>query len=121
MTKVLDFSETLLREQARSDVARAVQEDVGSGDLTAGLIDPARQSRARVLAREPAVICGGPWVQATLEQLVPQASIKWRVQEGQRCAADEVVCEISGPARGLLTAERTLLNFLKLHSAHATH
>lgn len=118
--KVMEFSETLLREQALADVARAIAEDVGSGDLTAGLIDPARQARARVVAREPAVICGAPWVQATLQQLVPQATIRWQVQEGRRCAADEVVCEITGPARGLLTAERTLLNFLQLLSAVAT-
>jgi nicotinate-nucleotide pyrophosphorylase (carboxylating) len=121
MKPIFDFSENALRELARIDVARALFEDVGSGDLTAGLIDPARQARARVLAREAAVICGAPWVAATLHQIEPAAQLQWRVQEGQRCAPDEVVLEITGPARGLLTAERTLLNFLQLLSAVATH
>jgi nicotinate-nucleotide pyrophosphorylase (carboxylating) len=121
MKPIFDFSENALRELARIDVARALFEDVGSGDLTAGLIDPARQARARVLAREAAVICGVPWVAATLHQIEPAAQLQWRVQEGQRCAPDEVVLEITGPARGLLTAERTLLNFLQLLSAVATH
>jgi len=111
----------MLRELAQSDVARALQEDVGQGDLTAGLIDPARQARARVLARESAVICGVPWVEATLKKMVPEAKLTWHVRDGQRCAPDQVVLEIAGPARGLLTAERTLLNFLQLLSAVATH
>jgi nicotinate-nucleotide pyrophosphorylase (carboxylating) len=121
MKPIFDFSENALRELARIDVARALHEDVGSGDLTAGLIDPARQARARVLAREAAVICGAPWVQATLQQIEPAAQLQWRVQEGQRCAPDDVVLEITGSARGLLTAERTILNFLQLLSAVATH
>jgi len=120
MNAVFDFSEAALRQLAQDDVARALQEDVGGGDLTAGLIDPARQAQARVLAREAAVICGAPWVDATLQQVMPQAQVIWHVRDGQRCAADQVVLEISGPARGLLTAERTLLNFLQLLSAVAT-
>jgi nicotinate-nucleotide pyrophosphorylase (carboxylating) len=121
MNPISDFSDSALRELARADVARALQEDVGPGDLTAGLIDPTRQVRARILAREPAVICGAPWVQATLEKLEPAARIQWQVQEGQRCATDQVVLEITGSARALLTAERTILNFLQLLSAVATH
>ena len=121
MQTVFDYSETVLRALAQADVARALQEDVGSGDLTAGLIDPARQAHARVLAREPAVICGAAWVEATVRQVVPAATITWHVHDGQRCAADQVVLELGGPARGLLTAERTLLNFLQLLSAVATH
>lgn len=120
MNPVLDYSESMLRELAQSDVARALLEDVGSGDLTAGLIDPARQARARVLARESAVICGAPWVEATLQQIAPDARLTWHVRDGQRCAPDQVVLEIVGSARGLLTAERTLLNFLQLLSAVAT-
>ncbi len=121
MKSVSDYSEVFLRDLAQADVARALQEDVGSGDLTAGLIDPARQAHARILARESAVICGAAWVQATLAQVVPQANIIWHVRDGQRCAAEQVVLEMSGPARGLLTAERTMLNFLQLLSAVATH
>jgi len=105
---------------ARADVARALAEDVGSGDLTAGLIDPARRARARILAREAAVICGTPWVEAALRALDPQVQLTWQVAEGQRCAPDQVVLEIEGSARALLSAERTALNFLQLLSAVAT-
>ncbi len=105
---------------ARADVARALAEDVGSGDLTAGLIDPARRARARILAREAAVICGTPWVEAALRALDPDVQLTWHVTEGQRCAADQVVLEIEGSARALLSAERTALNFLQLLSAVAT-
>jgi len=121
MNSVSDYSDTFLQQLAQADVARALQEDVGSGDLTAGLIDPARQAHARILARESAVICGSAWVQATLQQVVPQARFSWSVRDGQRCEADQVVLEMTGPARGLLTAERTMLNFLQLLSAVATH
>ncbi|SFD46715.1 nicotinate-nucleotide pyrophosphorylase [carboxylating] [Paracidovorax konjaci] len=105
---------------AQADVARALQEDVGEGDLTAGLVDAGRRVRARVLARESAVICGGPWAEAAIRALDPGARIEWQVGEGQRCAADEVVLVVEGSARALLSAERTALNFLQLLSAVAT-
>ena len=106
--------------QVLLDVARALQEDLGGGDLTADLIDPARRARARVLARESAVLCGAPWAEAALRALDPNVRITWHVAEGQRCAADQVVLEIEGNARALLSAERTALNFLQLLSAVAT-
>ena len=109
-----------LHTQVLLDVARALQEDLGGGDLTAGLIDPTRTVRARVLARESAVLCGAPWAEAALRALDPGVHLTWRVQEGQRCAADQVVLEIEGNARALLSAERTALNFLQLLSAVAT-
>ena len=105
---------------AREDVQRALQEDVGSGDLTAALIDPARRAKARVLAREAAVICGTPWAEAALRALDPAVRLTWHVAEGQRCAPDQVVLDIEGNARALLSAERTALNFLQLLSAVAT-
>lgn len=115
-----DFSAAGVAELARSDAARALAEDVGTGDLTAGLIDPGRRARAAVLARQAAVICGAPWVEATLRQLEPAVAIRWRVPEGERTAPDQVVLEVEGGARALLTAERTALNFLQLLSAVAT-
>ena len=105
---------------ARADVARALQEDLGSGDLTAALVPEGRRCRARILAREAAVICGAPWAEAALRALDPTVSLTWLVVEGQRCAPDQVVLEIAGDARALLSAERTALNFLQLLSAVAT-
>ena len=120
MTSIADPSDDSIHAQVLLDVARALQEDVGSGDLTAGLIDPARRARARVLARESAVICGAPWANAALRALDPAARITWHVAEGQRCAPDQVVLEVEASARALLSAERTALNFLQLLSAVAT-
>jgi nicotinate-nucleotide pyrophosphorylase (carboxylating) len=115
-----DFSPDAVAELAHADAARALAEDVGSGDLTAGLVDPARRARARVLAREAAVICGGPWVEAALRQVDPNVQLHWLVPEGRPSLADQVVLEIEGSARALLTAERTALNFLQLLTAVAT-
>ena len=120
MTAVFDFSQQAVAELARSDAARALAEDVGDADLTAGLVDPSRRAQARVLARESAVVCGAPWAEAALRQVDPGARIEWLVPEGQRCAADQVVLQVEGSARALLTAERTALNFLQLLSAVAT-
>jgi nicotinate-nucleotide pyrophosphorylase (carboxylating) len=120
MTPFFDFPPNALAELARVDTARALAEDVGSGDLTAGLIDPTRLVQARVLAREAAVICGAPWAEAALQQLDPGVRVNWLVAEGQRCNPDQVVLELRGSARTLLTAERTVLNFLQLLSAVAT-
>jgi nicotinate-nucleotide pyrophosphorylase (carboxylating) len=120
MATTFDFSTAALAELARADAARALAEDVGAGDLTAALVPGERRARARVLARQAAVICGRPWVDATLQQLEPSAVVHWLVPEGQRTMADQVVFEIEGSARALLTAERTTLNFLQLLSAVAT-
>jgi len=115
-----DPSTTDIAALAQADVARSLAEDVGSGDLTAALIDPHRRARARILAREAAVICGEPWATAAVRALDPSAAIIWHVREGQRCQADQVVVEIEGNAQALLTAERTALNFLQLLSAVAS-
>ena len=120
MFHFFDFSHAAVAALANADAVRALQEDVGEGDLTAALIDPTRRARAYVLAREAAIVCGAPWAQATLHQLDPDVRMVWRVQEGQPCAPDQVVLEIEGSARALLTAERTALNFLQLLSAVAT-
>jgi len=120
MTSHSDFSPVFVAELALADVARALQEDVGAADLTAGLVDPKTRACARVLARESAVICGEPWVRAAVHQLDPEAQIIWHVPEGQVCEPDQVVFEIHGQARALLTAERTALNFLQLLSAVAS-
>ena len=109
-----------LASTAADDAARALREDVGAGDLTAGLVDAQRRATAHVIAREEAVVCGRPWVAATLAQVSPGISARWRIEEGGRCSANAAVLELDGPARALLTAERTALNFLQLLSAVAT-
>ena len=101
-------------------VARALAEDIGSGDLTASLIPTDRQARATVISRESAVLCGCAWFDAVFHQLDAAIAITWRAEEGERVAPDQVLCEITGRARTLLTGERTALNFLQTLSATAT-
>ncbi len=120
MTQHFDFSPAALAALAQADVARALAEDVGPGDLTAALVDPALPAQARVVAREAAVVCGQAWVQAAVLALDPQAQITWHVGDGGRCTADQTVFEVQGRAQALLTAERTALNFLQVLSAVAT-
>lgn len=120
MKHLSEFTADDLAALARDDVARALAEDVGSGDLTAALVDASRPARARILAREKAVICGRPWVEAAVLACDPSACLTWHVREGEACDADQVVLQIEGRAQALLTAERTALNFLQLLSAVAT-
>jgi len=101
-------------------VAAALREDVGSGDATALLVPVAQKVRGRVITREAAVLCGRPWVEATFRQLDPGIVLTWHASDGDRIAADSVIFEIAGPARAVLTGERTALNFLQLLSATAT-
>ena len=101
-------------------VARALAEDIGSGDLTAALIPQERLGRASVISRNAAVLCGAPYVNATFAQVDPRVRIDWNVAEGAQVAAGQVLFTVQGPARALLTGERTALNFLQLLSATAT-
>ncbi|TSE36192.1 carboxylating nicotinate-nucleotide diphosphorylase [Tepidimonas charontis] len=109
-----------IEAQAAADVARALAEDVGPADVTAALVDPDVRLRARVIAREPAVVCGAPWVRAAVAAFDPRAEWDWRVRDGERVEAGAVVFEVVANARALLTAERTALNFLQTLSAVAT-
>jgi len=102
------------------DIARALDEDVGRGDLTARLIPASQTARARVITREAAVIAGRPWFDACFRALDPGCMIDWKVDEGAAVAAGDILVEISGNARALLTAERPALNFLQTLSAVAT-
>ena len=120
MSDSLVFTPSLLQELAHQDVARALLEDVGAGDLTAALVDPSRRARARVRVREAAVIAGSDWVGEAFTALDPDAEIRWHVPEGGQAQPDTVVLEVQAHARALLTAERTALNFLQLLSAVAT-
>ena len=98
----------------------ALAEDVGPGDLTAGLVPATQVASARVIAREPCILCGRPWFEEVFKQIDPAIHINWHVGEGGAVKTDQVLCEISGQARGVLTGERTALNFLQLLSATST-
>ena len=104
----------------QEQVARALREDVGSGDATASLIPAGRTAEATVITREPAVICGEPWFDATFAQLGGNVAITWAVREGERASAGSTLCTLQGDARAILTGERTALNFLQLLSATAS-
>lgn len=101
-------------------VASALAEDIGGGDLTAALIPAERAGRAAVITREPAIVCGIPYVEACFVQVDARVRLQWRVSEGDSVIADQLLFTLEGPARALLTGERTALNFLQLLSGTAT-
>ena len=103
-----------------ADVARALAEDVGSGDVSADLLPAGRRVRAAIRSREDAVLSGAPWAEAAFRALDPDCRIEWSVRDGGRLVADQVFVTIDGDARALVTAERTAINFLQLLSATAT-
>ena len=103
-----------------ADVRRALAEDLGSGDVTADLIDAGAHARARIVCRERAVIAGIPWAQACFRELDPGARIEWACADGDAVQADAVLCSMEGNARALVGAERCALNFLQTLSATAT-
>lgn len=101
-------------------VKQALQEDVGSGDITAQLIPEPQQATARVISRQDAVICGIDWVNEVFKQVDPSLSLDWQVDDGDQVERDQVLFWAKGSARSLLTAERAALNFLQTLSATAT-
>jgi nicotinate-nucleotide pyrophosphorylase (carboxylating) len=101
-------------------IAAALREDIRGGDLTAALIPPEKSGRATVITREAAILCGIPYVEATFRQVDSRVSFDWRVLEGEAVSANQVLFSVDGPARALLTGERTALNFLQLLSGTAT-
>jgi nicotinate-nucleotide pyrophosphorylase (carboxylating) len=109
-----------LPDDLYEQVSRALREDIGPGDVTARLIAADTRARARVLCRESALICGTAWFDETFRQLDTAVQVRWRVADGERVAADTILCELEGPARAILTGERTALNFLQLLSATAS-
>ncbi|GGC85765.1 carboxylating nicotinate-nucleotide diphosphorylase [Halopseudomonas salina] len=102
------------------DVRRALAEDVGSGDITAALIPADRQATASILTRESAILCGTAWAEEVFRQVDPQIHVEWLARDGERMEPNQVFCRLNGPARGLLTAERSAMNFIQTLSATAT-
>jgi len=108
------------KESIGVTVATALAEDVGDGDLTASLIDADAVVGATIIARESLLLAGQPWVDEVFAQLNDTIVVDWYVGDGQRADHDDVICKLVGPARALLTGERTALNFLQTLSATAT-
>lgn len=111
---------TRLSVDIAETVRRALAEDVGQGDLTANLIPPDRQVQAQLISRERAVLCGCAWLDQVYCQLDPTVRVTWSAEDGEPVHANQVLCRIAGPARPILTGERTALNFLQTLSGTAT-
>lgn len=109
-----------LQEAVLLNAAAALSEDIGSGDLTASLLPADRTAHARVISREAAVLCGCAWFEACFHALDARAAIRWHAQDGESIQPDQLLCEIDGNARALLSAERPALNFLQTLSGTAT-
>jgi len=103
-----------------TQVDAALREDIGSGDVSASLVPAGQRVRGSVVTREAAILCGSAWAAETFRRLDPQVRLSWHAADGERLGANQVICEIEGPARAVLTGERTALNFLQLLSGTAT-
>jgi nicotinate-nucleotide pyrophosphorylase (carboxylating) len=103
-----------------TQVEAALREDIGSGDVTAALVPAAQRVRGAVVTREAAVLCGRAWAEETFRRLDPRVQLSWNAADGERIAAGQEIFAIAGPARPVLSGERTALNFLQLLSGTAT-
>lgn len=102
-------------------VQHALAEDIGSGDITAELIDSKTQASAKIICREQAIICGQPWVNEVFKQVDPGVQIQWLVEDGEQAQPKQQIFTLEGSARSLLTGERSALNFLQTLSSTATN
>ena len=109
-----------LTDEISRVVSQALTEDLGDGDLTAALVDDSSRSKARVVVREAAILCGAPWFDEVFRQLDASIDVRWHGSEGDALDAGAIVCELSGPSRSLLSGERVALNFLQTLSGTAT-
>jgi nicotinate-nucleotide pyrophosphorylase (carboxylating) len=114
------LNERLDESLVARQVAAALAEDVGGGDVTAALVPPDQRVRAHVIARERAVLCGTDWVDATFRQLDSAVRLEWFARDGERVEVNQTLLRLEGLARPILTGERTALNFLQTLSATAT-
>jgi len=111
---------TPLPTDIASVVRQALAEDIGRGDLSAALVPGSHSSTATIISREPALLCGRPWVEQVFRQLDTGIQLHWHADDGEPIAANALICELHGPSRGLLSGERSALNFLQTLSATAT-
>lgn len=119
-TSAPTMTDTLFADIERQ-VAQALAEDVGTGDLTASLIPAETQAQAHIITRETAIICGTAWVDACFRQVDANIQVHWHVKDGDEVSENQTLCTLNGCARNLLTGERAALNFLQTLSATATH
>lgn len=111
---------TTIENDRQAAVRAALSEDIGSGDITAMLIPDTEQAQARIISRESAVLCGRDWVDEVFRQIDKSVTVTWHASDGDRVAPNDLLFELSGNARSLLTGERSALNFLQLLSGTAT-
>ena len=104
----------------KDTVKQALAEDIGTCDLTAELVEETTKATAKVIAKEPAVLCGKVWAEETIFQVDPEIRTEWQVEDGEEVASGEILVTLDGKARSILTAERTMLNFMQFLSAVAT-
>ena len=116
----LSFPDYLADSEIERHVAAALAEDIGDGDLTARLVPAEQIAQATVVSRESAVLCGAAWFERCFKRLDASVKIDWHLQDGAHLSPGQEVCQIEGPARSLLTAERSALNFLQMLSGVAT-
>ncbi|MDH0292309.1 carboxylating nicotinate-nucleotide diphosphorylase [Pseudomonas sp. GD04087] len=109
-----------LSAEIQANVRAALAEDIGSGDITAQLIPAERDASARIITRENATVAGTAWVDEVFRQVDPRVQVRWQVRDGEQVSADQTLFTLEGPARALLTGERSALNFLQLLSGTAS-
>jgi nicotinate-nucleotide pyrophosphorylase (carboxylating) len=114
------MSNNIFFEDLELNVRNALQEDIGSGDISVSLIPAEERAEAHVICRENAVICGQPWVKEVFKQIDPTIDVEWEIAEGQACHASDLIFKAYGSAKNILSAERTALNFLQILSGTAT-
>ncbi len=103
-----------------ANVSNALQEDLGSGDLTAMLIQKSARAKAIIISRQPMIMAGQPWLNEVFRQIDDNVAIEWLFNDGDKVSTDAEICILTGPARAILSGERTALNFLQSLSATAT-
>lgn len=116
----ITMANSIFLEDLKSNVRNALQEDIGSGDISVSLIPSEERAEAQVICRESAVICGQPWVNEVFKQVDPSIDVVWKSTEGQLCEANDLIFKAYGSAKNILSAERTALNFLQILSGTAT-
>jgi nicotinate-nucleotide pyrophosphorylase (carboxylating) len=114
------MSNSIFLEDLETNVQSALQEDIGSGDISVSLIPAEERAEAQVICRESAIICGQPWVNEVFKQVDPDIDIVWESTEGQVCEINDLIFKAYGSAKSILSAERTALNFLQILSGTAT-